>query len=70
MLSNLYEFQGHDNGENLGVTAPLVGRICPPGWKSVKVYENLGATAVEPVTPVDTSLNIQKHRKKSQTSVS
>ena len=28
-----------------------------PGWNRVKVSENLGATAVVPVTPVDTSLN-------------
>ena len=29
----------------------------PPGWNRVKVSENLGATAVAPVAPVDTSLN-------------
>ena len=34
----------------------MVGRICPPGWKKVKVSENLIATAVVPVAPVDTSL--------------
>ena len=35
----------------------MVGRICPPpGWNRVKVSENLGATAVAPVAPVDTSL--------------
>ena len=28
-----------------------------PGWNRVKVSENLGATAVVPVAPVDTSLN-------------
>ena len=28
-----------------------------PGWKRVKVSENLGATAVTPVAPVDTSLD-------------
>ena len=35
----------------------MVGRICPPpGCDRVKVSENLGATAVAPVAPVDTSL--------------
>ena len=35
----------------------MVGRICPPpGWDRVKVSENLGATAVAPVAPADTSL--------------
>ena len=29
----------------------------PPGWDRVKVSENLGATSVAPVTPVDTSLH-------------
>ena len=29
----------------------------PPGWNSVKVSENLDATVVAPVAPVDTSLN-------------
>ena len=28
----------------------------PPGWYRVKVSENLGATAVAPVAPADTSL--------------
>ena len=28
----------------------------PPGWNRVKVSENLGATLVAPVAPVDTSL--------------
>ena len=28
----------------------------PPGWDRVKVSENLGATAVAPVAPVNTSL--------------
>jgi hypothetical protein len=34
------------------------GRIYPPppGWNRVKVSENLGATAVAPVTPAVTSL--------------
>ena len=48
--------QGRNHRENLGATAPMVGRICPPGWNRVKVSENLGATAVAPVAPVDTSL--------------
>ena len=37
----------------------MVGRICPPpppGWDRVKESENLGATAVAPVAPADTSL--------------
>ena len=48
--------QGRSEGENLGTTAPMVGRICPPGWNRVKISENLDATAVVPVAPVDTSL--------------
>ena len=28
----------------------------PPDWNRVKVSENLGATSVAPVAPVDTSL--------------
>ena len=48
--------QGRNHREKLGATAPMVGRICPPGWNRVKVSENLGATAVVPVAPVDTSL--------------
>ena len=35
----------------------MVGRICPPGCNRVKVSQNLGATPVAPVAPVDTSLN-------------
>ena len=35
----------------------MVGRICPPGWNRIKVSENLGATPVAPVAPVDTSLS-------------
>ena len=34
----------------------MVGRICPPGGDRIKVSENLGATTVAPVAPVDTSL--------------
>ena len=35
----------------------MVGRICPPpGEDRVKISENLGATSVAPVAPVDTSL--------------
>ena len=49
-------YQGRNHRENLGATTPMVGRICPPGWNRVKVSENLGATAVAPVAPVDTSL--------------
>ena len=36
----------------------MVGRICPPpGGDRVNVSENLGATSVAPVAPVDTSLS-------------
>ena len=45
----------------------------PPGWNRVKLSENLGATAVAPVAPVNTSLqldnvfrpNVQTIEKKS-----
>ena len=36
----------------------MVGRICPPGGDRVKVSQNLGATWVAPVAPVDTSLRM------------
>ena len=49
--------QGRNERDNLGTTAPMVGRIPPPpGLNRVKVSENLDATAVVPVAPVDTSL--------------
>ena len=48
--------------ENLGATAPMVGRICPPGWNRVKVSEILGATGVAPVAPVNISL-VREHMK-------
>ena len=49
--------QGRNRGENLDATSVMVGRICPlPGGDRVKVSENLGATLVAPVAPVDTSL--------------
>ena len=50
--------QGRNHGKNLGATSAMVGRICPPGPGSnrVKVSQNLGATTVAPVAPVDTSL--------------
>ena len=35
------------------------GRICPPSWKRVKVYENLGATLVAPVAPAVTFLDLE-----------
>ena len=51
--------QGRNHSENVGATTPMVGRICPPpGWNRVKISENVGATAVGPVTPVDTSQNL------------
>ena len=36
----------------------MVGRICHPGEDRVKVSENLGATVVVPVAPVDTFLSV------------
>ena len=33
----------------------------PPGCNRVKVSENLGATAVAPVAPADTSLEMESH---------
>ena len=44
-----YGMQGRNNGENLCSALS--------GWDRVKVTENLGATAVAPVAPADTSLN-------------
>ena len=34
----------------------MVGKICPPGGDRVKVLENLAATAITQVAPVDTFL--------------
>ena len=58
---SLYEpFQGCNHGENLVATSAMVGRICPPpGGNRVKVSQNLGATWVAPVAPVDTSLHLK-----------
>ena len=33
----------------------------PPGWNRVKVSENLDATSVAPVAPVDTSLQFLEY---------
>ena len=51
--------QGRNCRENLDATSAMVGRICPPppGEDRVKISENLGATSVAPVAPVDTSLH-------------
>ena len=39
----------------------MVGKICPPpGQDRVKVSENLGATSVALVAPVDTSLLLER----------
>ena len=46
--------------ENLVATSAMVGRIWPHGGDRVKVSENLGATAVAPIAPVDTSLYVFK----------
>ena len=48
----LYMLQGRNLRENLDATYAMVGKICP----RVKISENLGATLVAPVAPVDTSL--------------
>ena len=56
LTASIVIFQGRNDGENLGATASMVGRICPPGWNRVKVSENLGSTVVALVAPVDTSL--------------
>ena len=55
--SLIYYFQGRNHRENLG-SRPLRwwAESAPPGWDRVKVSENLGATAVAPVAPADTSL--------------
>ena len=37
---------------------PLRFSAPPPGWNRVKVSENLGATAVAPVAPAVTSLDL------------
>ena len=50
------KYQGRNRRKNLDATSAMVGRICPPGGDRVKVSENLGATSVAPVAPVDTSL--------------
>ena len=55
MSSNMYQRCNH--GEIFGATSAIMGRICPPlVWNRVKVSESLGATAVAPFAPVDTSL--------------
>ena len=52
-----YGEQGRNHGKKLGATSAMMGRICPPpGCNRVKVSQNLGATSVAPVAPVDTSL--------------
>ena len=59
ILSSYLIYQGRNRRENLDATSAMVGKICPPpspGGDRVKVSENLGATSVTPVTPVDTSL--------------
>ena len=52
--------QGRNPCEDLGATAPMVGRICPLPLVDicrVKVFGNLGWTSVVPVAPVATSLS-------------
>ena len=34
----------------------MFDKICPSGWKRVRVLKNLGATPAVPVAPVDTFL--------------
>ena len=57
VFGNSYAIQGRNHGKNLGATSAMVGRICPTGCNRVKVSQNLGATAVAQVAPVDTSLH-------------
>ena len=57
--------QGQNHEKNLGATALMMGRIWPLGWDRVKVFKNLGATAVVPVAPVDTSLPSNDSPKRS-----
>ena len=45
--------QGRNRRENLDATS---ADSAHPGGDRVKAYENLGATSVAPVAPVDTSL--------------
>ena len=49
-------FQVRKHEKKLDATSAMVGRTCPPGCNRVKVFQNLGATAVAPVGPVDTSI--------------
>ena len=51
--------QGRNYGKIFGATSAMVGRICPPPGLN-RVKENLGATGVAPVTPVNTSLPLVK----------
>ena len=54
-----YTYQGRNHRKNLGATSAMVGRICPPVCNRVKVSQNLGATAVAPVAPVDPCMTKQ-----------
>ena len=51
-------YQGRNHRENLVATSAMHrwAESAPHGGDRVKVSENLGATAVAPVAPVDTSL--------------
>ena len=49
--------QRYNFGEIFGATSDGGQNLSHPGWNRVKVSENLGATAVTPVAPVDTSLD-------------
>ena len=49
-------WQGRNHVKMLAATSAMGGRICPLGLDRVKASENLGATSVSPVAPVDTSL--------------
>ena len=49
--------QGCIHREIFGASFAVAGRICPPNWNRVKVFENLGATAVIPFALVGTSLH-------------
>ena len=57
MGNGAYLPQGRNHGENLGSTLRWWAESSPPGWDRVKISENLGAIAVAPDAPADTSLH-------------
>ena len=58
----MYQIQRCNHGEIFGATSVMVGQNLPPPppvWNSVKLSENLGATAVAVVAPAVTSLPVK-----------